>query len=127
MVSLLTAVLLIMSRTLFSLAAASAHCLDSLILSCIITPKSFSSSVSLILMLSISYSDLQFFLHTCMTAHLFMLNGMFQSFDHLCSFSKSPRAESFGIFLIIHPCAKCCVVSKLGYFRHNSFIYVVDI
>src|SRR6218665_548429 len=81
--SLLTTVLLIMPRTLL-------HCLDGLALSCIITPKSFSSSVCLILRLSISYSNLQFFLPTCMTVHLSMLNGMFQSFDHLCSFAKSP-------------------------------------
>src|SRR6218665_2855356 len=88
--SLLTTVLLIMPRTLFTLAAASVHCLDGLALSCIITPKSFSSSVCLILLLSISNSNLQFLLPTCMTAHLSMLNGMFQSFDHLCSLSKSP-------------------------------------
>src|SRR6218665_1532902 len=79
--SLLTTVLLIMPRTLFALAAASVHCLDGLALSCITTPKSFSSSVCLILLLSISYSNLQFLLPTCMTAHLSMLNGMFQSFD----------------------------------------------
>src|SRR6218665_2962024 len=88
--SLLTTVLLIMPRTLFALADASVHCLDGLALSCIITPKSFSSSIWLILLLSISYSNLQFLLPTCMTAHLSMLNGMFQSFDHLCSLSKSP-------------------------------------
>src|SRR6218665_2537727 len=71
----------------FALAAASVHCLYGLALSCIITLKSFSSSVYLILLLSISYSNLQFLLPTCMTAHLSMLNGMFQSFDHLCSLS----------------------------------------
>src|SRR6218665_231708 len=66
------------------------HCPDGLALSYIITPKSLSSSVCLILLLSISYSNLQFFLPTCMTAHLSMLNDMFQSFYHLCSFYKFP-------------------------------------
>src|SRR6218665_2726797 len=102
--SLLITVLLIIPRTLFALAAASVHCLDGLALSRIITPKSFSSSVCLILLLSISYSNLQFLLPTCMTAHLSMLNGMFQSFDHLCSLSKSPlRAlASSSLFPLAH-------------------------
>jgi len=65
-----------MPSTLFALAAASVHCLDGIALSCIITPKSFSSSVCLILLLSISHSNLQFLLPTCMTAHLSMLNSM---------------------------------------------------
>src|SRR6218665_208675 len=86
--SLLTIVLLIMPRILFALAAAFVHCLGGLAPSCVITP--LSTCVSLILLLSISYSNLQFFLPTCMTAHLSMLNDMFQSFYHLCSFYKFP-------------------------------------
>src|SRR6218665_606867 len=52
------------------------------------TPKSVSSFVFLILLLSISYSNLQFLLSTCMTARLSMLNGMLASF--LLIFCEAP-------------------------------------
>src|SRR5688572_5076631 len=87
--SLLTIVLLMNPRTLFAFIAASLHCLDGFALWCTMIPRSFSSSVALNFLSPISYSYPLFFLPTCMIVHLSILKSMFQSPDHLYSFSKS--------------------------------------
>ena len=78
--SLLTAVLLIKPNNLFDLLAVSAHYIVDLVHN---SPRSFSCSDWFNTCPQNSYSTILFLLPMRMTEHLFTLNSIYHSCDHL--------------------------------------------
>src|SRR6218665_867531 len=81
--SLVTIVLLIITKVELAVFDASAHCLDVSAFLCIITHKSLSSSRTFNTLPPISYDNSWFLFPMCITEQFSRLNSICQSCDHL--------------------------------------------
>src|SRR6218665_969095 len=80
--SLVTIVCLVIPIVGLAFFDASSHCLDGFALSCTITPKSISSSLTFETLPPISYDNSWFLFSMCTTEHFSRLNSICQACDH---------------------------------------------